>query len=89
MALGATRGSVMRMVVLQALGLVTAGLVGGAPLALWGKSVAAAMTEHLSPGGFVPIVIAAAGMVALALVAAGIPARRAACVDPVTALHIE
>jgi ABC-type antimicrobial peptide transport system permease subunit len=89
MALGATRSNVIRMVLRQALGLVTVGLVGGAPLAVVGKRLAASMTEHLSPGGFVSILIAAAGMVALALVAACIPARRAARVEPVIALHVE
>ncbi len=89
MALGATRSNVIRMVLRQALALVTVGLVGGAPIALLGKRLAATMTEHLSPGGFVSILIAAAGIAALALVAAGIPARRAARVEPVIALRVE
>jgi hypothetical protein len=46
------------------------------------------MTEHLSRGGFASL-IAAAGIVAPALVAACIPARRAEGVEPVIALRVE
>jgi predicted permease len=88
-ALGATRGKVMRMVVAEASRLVAVGVVVGAPVALWGKGLAAAMLEHLSPGGLMPLLIAIAAMVAVALVAACIPARRAARVDPVIALRLE
>jgi predicted permease len=89
MALGATRGTVMRAVLVDALRLVAIGVAVGAPLALWGKRVAAAMLENLPAGGFQPILIAAAGLVAVALVAAGIPARRATRVEPVIALRSE
>jgi ABC-type antimicrobial peptide transport system permease subunit len=89
MALGATRGNVMRAVLADALRLVAIGLVAGAPLALWGKRLAAAMLENLPAGGFLPILIAAGGMVAVALVAACVPARRATRVEPLSALRSE
>jgi ABC-type antimicrobial peptide transport system permease subunit len=79
----------MRAVLVDALRLVAIGVAVGAPLALWGKRVAAAMLENLPAGGFQPILIAAAGLVAVALVAAGIPARRATRVEPVIALRSE
>jgi ABC-type antimicrobial peptide transport system permease subunit len=88
-ALGATGGNLMRMVVAEASRVVAGGVVVGAPVALWGKRLAAAMLERLPPGGFMPLLIAIAAIVAVALVAACIPARRAARIEPVIALRLE
>ena len=88
-ALGATRGDVIRMVLASAVWLVLGGLLLGAPAALWSKRVAATMLENLPSGGLVPIGLAAAAMIAVALVAAYIPARRATRVEPVIALRSE
>ena len=88
-ALGATRGNVTRMVMAEASRLVAVGVVLGAPVAWWGKRLAAAMLEHLSPGGIVPLLIAIVAIGAVALFAAYIPARRAARVEPVIALRLE
>jgi ABC-type antimicrobial peptide transport system permease subunit len=88
-ALGATRGDVIRMVLASAVWLVLGGLLLGAPAALWSKRVAASMLEDLPSGGVVPIGLAAAAMIAVALVAAYIPARRATRVEPVIALRSE
>jgi putative ABC transport system permease protein len=87
MALGATGRDVMRLVLKGALGLVCAGLIAGAPLALWGKRVAASMVENLPAATVFPIAIAAVAMIAVALLAAYVPARRAARVHPVEALR--
>jgi putative ABC transport system permease protein len=89
MALGATPGRVTWMVLGDALGMVSAGLVVGAPLALWGKSFAASLIPDLPVSSAAPIAFGAVAMMAVALVAAWAPARRAAGVDPMEALRYE
>jgi ABC-type antimicrobial peptide transport system permease subunit len=87
--LGATRGDVMGMVLGSAAWLVTAGLLLGAPAAFWSQRAAASLLENLPSGGVVPIGVACAAMVAVAVVAAYVPARRATRVEPVIALRAE
>lgn len=86
-ALGATRGRLMRGVVLRNLTATAAGCVVGVALAMWGSRLVGAMlfgTEPLEPSAY-------AGAVAVLLVTAvcatAIPARRAATIDPVKALR--
>ena len=89
MALGATRSSVVRMVLLNAAMLVTmGGVLGG--IASWFLSAAStAFLFGLQPTD--PRAFAAAAVVlsAAALMASVIPARRAASVDPMVALRTE
>ncbi len=89
MALGATRGDVTWMILRDALVLVFAGLALGAPAALWAKNLAASLLVHMPAGSYLPIAFGAAAMVAAALLAAFLPARRAASVDPIVALRHE
>jgi predicted permease len=88
-ALGAAATDVMRIVLRDALWMVCAGLAIGAPLALWGKRVAASLIPDLPVAGPLPIVVAAAIMIAVGLIAAYLPARRAMRVDPMVALRYE
>jgi putative ABC transport system permease protein len=89
MALGATPRAVTRMVLRDALGMVVAGLCVGAPLAFWGKTFAASLIPDLPVKSALPIAFGAVAMIAIALVAAYAPARRAARVDPMEALRYE
>jgi putative ABC transport system permease protein len=88
-ALGAENADVMRIVVRDAMWMVIAGLAIGAPLAFWGKRIAASLIPDLPVASQLPIVIAAAIMIAVGLIAAYLPARRATRVDPLIALRYE
>jgi len=99
-ALGATRGDVIGMVVTSALGLVAIGLVAGVPAALWMKRYAAHVLAAVAANQLdapvvlpvnatIPVVIAVTAMLGLALIASYVPARRAMNVNPMTALRTE
>lgn len=87
MALGATSGDVTRMVLKGAFGLVCAGLVIGVPVAVASQRFAASLVPGLAVKAAIPIGMASVIMIAIALLAAYVPARRAARVQPVTALR--
>jgi predicted permease len=88
-ALGATRGEVSGMVLRDALSTVCAGLVIGAPLGFWAKSVAGSLIPNLSAKTTMPIIFGGVVMIGVALVAACLPARRAMRVDPMVALRYQ
>ena len=89
MALGATSGDVMHMVLRGAMGLVCAGLAVGAPLAVGSRQVMAHMVPGLAAGSATPIALASAAMIGMALAASWVPVRRATRVDPAVALRRE
>ena len=89
MALGATRSDVARMVLGDALAMVSVGLLIGAPIAFWARSFAAKLIQGLPVEPAVPIVFGVVAMIAVALTAAYFPTRRATRVEPMEALRHE
>jgi putative ABC transport system permease protein len=89
MALGATRSSVVRMVLLNAAMRVTMGVVLGG-IASWYLSAASrTFLFGLQPTDPRAFAAAAIALSAAALIATVLPARRAASVDPMVALRTE
>jgi ABC-type antimicrobial peptide transport system permease subunit len=89
MALGATQAAISWTVLREALGMTCGGLLIGVPIAYWGKSFAASLIQDLPLKSAFPIVFGAVAMIAVAVLAAYVPARRAARVDPMEALRHE
>jgi predicted permease len=89
LALGATRGNVIRMVLRDAMTMVWVGLAIGALVAFWGKNFATNLIQDLPVSGVAPIVFGGVAMLGIALLAAFLPARLAAGVDPMEALRHE
>jgi putative ABC transport system permease protein len=87
MALGATRRSVVWLVIRQAMWPVTVGVVVGAIGAAFASRAIATQlvgVDRTDPRTFIAV---AAALVAVALLAAVIPARRAAALDPALTLR--
>jgi predicted permease len=93
MALGARRGAVVRMVLRDALLMTLAGVAVGLPCAIAASRASAPVLDQLLFGLSAndPWVLGgAAGMlIAVAVLASLLPARRASTVDPIVALQAE
>jgi putative ABC transport system permease protein len=88
-ALGARRAEVVRMVVGQASWLTALGITSGVLVAAASSRLLAGLLFSVRPTDPATYVAVAAGLALVALVAAWLPARRAARVDPVMALRQE
>jgi len=89
MALGATHGSIMAMVLREGLLLTMVGLIVGLALGLAVAKVAARLLYGISPIDPASIVVTVVLLGTTSLLASCIPARRAAKVDPMVALRYE
>ena len=89
MALGATTPDVLKLVLGQGLRMTLAGVVVGAAGALFLTRLMQSMVFGISPSDPLSFVIAAGSLIVAALLATYLPARRAANVDPMTALRVE
>ena len=88
-ALGAARRDVLALVVRQGLLVAAIGIVLGAGAALLSGRVVASLLYGVSPANLAVLGGAAGVLLAVALVASYLPARRATQVDPMVALRYE
>jgi macrolide transport system ATP-binding/permease protein len=89
MALGAQPSAVLGMVLRESVFVVGLGLMAGIPAALACGRYVSSQLYGLAPNDPVTIVGAAVLLTAVALLASYLPARRAATLDPLTALREE
>jgi predicted permease len=89
MALGAQQRQVLWMVLRESLLISAAGILLGAPLAFAGARLMRSMLFGLWPTDSMSFAAALLGVTLVAVLAGLIPARRAAIVDPMTALRYD
>ena len=89
MALGAERADVLRLVLRESMILVLAGVLFGLAAAIAASRPIAGLLFGLAPADPMTIAAAIVLMLLLSSVAAYLPARRAARVDPMVALRYE
>ena len=86
-ALGARRGTVVWLVMRDALVIVGLGLAAGLPLARVAAQQAAGFLYQVTSVDLFSYIVATIILVVIATLAAWIPAHRAASVDPIMALR--
>ncbi len=89
MALGAQQGRILSMILREASELLLIGLVIGVGLSLAATRVTRTMLFGLEPHDPLTLALAAALLAGVAVAASYMPARRAARLDPMTALRLE
>ncbi len=89
MALGAGRRNILGMVICETLMMVVPGVAIGIPAAIAAARVLSSMLYNLKPGDPFTIAVSAAVLIAIAVLAGYLPARRASRVDPMEALRYE
>jgi putative ABC transport system permease protein len=89
LALGALPSRVQRMVLGNALRMVAIGIIAGVPIVLLSSRLVQSMVFGLEPTDTTTIAAAVAVLVLVGAAAAALPARRAAHLNPVTAIHVE
>ena len=89
MALGASGADVIWLVLRQSLGMICAGAGAGALAALGAARLLERLVEGMQPARFTTFALMVPVLVAAALTASYLPARRASRVDPMKALRQE
>ena len=89
MALGAQRGVVVRMILRQVLVLAAVGLAIGLPTALGASRLVGSFLFGMKPNDPIALTLAVTILLAAALLASYVPARRASRIDPMTAVRHE
>jgi predicted permease len=89
MALGASRGKVIWLVLRQATHMLTAGALAGLALAWFASRFVASFLYGVAPHDAFSMVAVPAFLIGSGLAAASFPAARAASIDPVEALRAE
>jgi ABC-type antimicrobial peptide transport system permease subunit len=88
-ALGESRGGILRRVLRESLTLVGVGLIPGAIAAVVAGRWTQALLFGVTPADALTMVEAALALASVAVLATVIPARRAASVDPIVALRVD
>ena len=88
-ALGASRTQIMRLIFTGAARLLAAGIVVGLALTLAAERLIKSALFGVSPLDALTLAAAVAVLAAVSMLAAFIPARRAASIDPLEAMRIE
>jgi predicted permease len=89
MSLGATAGNLQRLVIREALTPVVVGILAGLIVTYWGAKFLQSFLYHVDARDPVTYVLVVLVLIATAIVAAWLPARRAARTDPATVLRAE
>jgi putative ABC transport system permease protein len=89
LALGASRTTILRMVMRETLGLIFSGVALGIPCALLAARLVRHMLFNITTSDPVTLVAVAFALVAVAALAGYVPVRRAMRVDPLVALRHE
>ena len=89
MAMGAGRGQVVWMILRDSLVLTAIGVAAGVPLAMVVGRALASSLYGVTPLDGASYLLAVMGVASVALSASALPARRAASVEPLTALRTE
>jgi putative ABC transport system permease protein len=87
MAVGAQRGDVLRLILLEATGMILVGLAVGVGVALAAARTLSSFLYGVSASDPLTFVTVATLMGAIGVIATFLPARRAANLDPLAALR--
>ena len=89
MALGAERRTVFTMILFQGARLALVGIVSGIVIALWATRLMSSVLYGVQATNALTFIGVSVLLIAIALIACYVPARRATGVDPMIALRYE